>query len=150
MVRRIPDHLAGFQRPDHPLKVFTVDHALVGAHPTPGLQPVDHRIIVRAIDTDAGSLHAEHPRADLKGQKMDANQQYARFLRLKLMHWLHSGAGHFGPARHAFVGPEPRHACLHQPHADGFKILHYHLVTLLLAHVRETEFQIASGNVGAA
>ncbi|MNN37902.1 hypothetical protein D3C81_1518710 [compost metagenome] len=150
MVRGIPDHFAVFQRADHPFEVFTVDHALIGAHTAPGLQKIDHRIIVRAIDADAGSLHAKHPCAYFERQEVNANQQHAGFFRLQGMHWLHARSGHVKPARHAFVGPEPGHSGFHQTHADRFEILAQHPLALLCAHVWKTKFQIAVRNLDAS
>ncbi len=74
MVRRVPDHFALFQRADHAFEILTIDHVFVGAQASPGLQPVDNRVIVWAIDANARFIDTEHARAHLQRQEMNANQ----------------------------------------------------------------------------
>ena len=103
MVGSIPDHFTGFKGADHALQILTVDHAFIGAHAAVGLNEIDNRVVVWTINTDAGRLHAKHPRPDLQRQKMNPDQQNAGLVSLKRMHGLHAGSRHFAPARHALI-----------------------------------------------
>ena len=80
---------------------------------------------------------------------MNANQQDASLVGLEIMHRIHAGSGHFRPARHALIRPEPGHTGLHQSHADRFEVFNHHVVTLRFAHLRKAKLKISIRDPGA-
>ena len=148
MIRRVPHHLAFFQRADHTFQILAVDHVLVGAQPAPGLQPVDDRVIVGTIDANPRLVHAEHSRAHFQCQEMNADQQNSALLRLHIANMLKADG--VGPAGDSANWPEPGHTGLHQPHANRFEVHHHHPVTFLLAFLGEAELKVAIGDLRPA
>ncbi|CAH0296975.1 hypothetical protein SRABI106_03667 [Rahnella aquatilis] len=77
-------------------------------------------------------------------QEMYTDQQNALLVITRMLDMFQTAD--FKPALDAPVWPEPRHAGFKQPHADGFEIFHNHIFALFRTHIRETQFDIASGD----
>ena len=99
---------------------MTIEHGFIGAQASARLKPVQQRVIIRTIHPNAGVEHAKDPRAQLKGEKMHANEHHAISLCPRLFHVLitRHGKAFLHPPRR----PEPCHPGFDYPHSYRFKI----------------------------